>query len=78
MKPVMNLDDVKFDDIEENGLYTSSRGQISDHIGAKNLGYNLTVLPPGKAQCPFHCHHDGLSERQDEDRAKEQQSGQDE
>jgi len=54
---VMNIDEVKFDDVEENGLYTSSRGQISDHIGAKKLGYNLTVLPPGKAQCPFHCHH---------------------
>src|SRR5882757_4215099 len=57
IRPVMNLDEVKFDDVEENGLYTSSRGQISDHIGAKNLGYNLTVLPPGKVQCPFHCHH---------------------
>jgi uncharacterized cupin superfamily protein len=57
MKPVMNLDEVTFDDIEENGLYTSRRGRIGDHIGARNLGYNLTVLPPGKAQCPFHCHH---------------------
>jgi uncharacterized cupin superfamily protein len=56
-KPLMNLDEVDFDDIEENGYYTSKRGQISGHIGAKNLGYNLTVLPPGKAQCPFHCHH---------------------
>ena len=57
MKPIMNLDDVEFDDVEENGIYTSKRGQISDHIGARNLGYNLTVLPPGKVQCPFHCHH---------------------
>jgi uncharacterized cupin superfamily protein len=57
VKPIMNLDEVAFDDVEENGLYTSSRGQISDHIGARKLGYNLTVLPPGKAQCPFHCHH---------------------
>ena len=57
MKPLMNLDEVAFDDVEENGLYTSSRGQISDHIGARKLGHNLTVLPPGKAQCPFHCHH---------------------
>src|SRR6187549_352998 len=55
--PIMNLDDVQFDDIEDNGLYTSKRGQISDHIGARKLGYNLSVLPPGKAQCPFHCHH---------------------
>ena len=57
MKPVMNLDEVKMDDVEENGYYTSSRGQISDHIGARKLGYNLTLLPPGKAQCPFHSHH---------------------
>ena len=45
-KPIMNLDEVAFDDIEENGKYTSSRGQISDHIGARQLGYNLTVVPP--------------------------------
>ena len=56
-KPIMNLDEVAFDDIEENGKYTSSRGQISDHIGARELGYNLTVVPPGKTQCPFHNHH---------------------
>ena len=57
MKPIMNLDEVVFDDVEENGFYTSSRGQISDRIGARKLGYNLSVLPPGKAQCPFHNHH---------------------
>ena len=34
-KPVMNIDEVEFDDVEDNGLYTSSRGQISDYIGAK-------------------------------------------
>ena len=56
-RPILNLDEVAFDDVEENGRYTSSRGQISNHIGAKKLGYNLTVLPPGKVQCPFHCHH---------------------
>ena len=25
-------------------------------IGARRLGYKLTILPPGKAQCPFHSH----------------------
>jgi PAS domain-containing protein len=56
-KPILNLDEVEFDDIEDNGLFTSRRAQISDHIGARKLGYNLTVLPPGKAQCPFHNHY---------------------
>ena len=56
-KPFVNLDEVEFTDIEDNGYYTSKRAQFSDGIGAKKLGYNLTELPPGKAQCPFHNHH---------------------
>ena len=57
MKPIINLDEADFDDIEDNGYYTSRRATLSDHIGAKKLGYNLTVVPPGKSQCPFHSHH---------------------
>src|SRR5262245_62115303 len=57
-KPIMNLDEiVEFDDVEENGIYSSSRALFSGRIGARQLGYNLTVLPPGKVQCPFHNHH---------------------
>ena len=56
-RPVMNLDEVEFDDVEENGRFTSSRGSIGRRIGARALGYNLTVLPSGKVQGPFHCHH---------------------
>jgi uncharacterized cupin superfamily protein len=57
VKPIVNLDEVEFTDVEDNGYYTSKRALFSDRIGARKLGYNLTVLPPGKAQCPFHCHH---------------------
>lgn len=57
MHPLANLDEVEFDDIEDNGLYTSRRACFSASIGARQLGYNLTLLPPGKAQCPFHNHH---------------------
>lgn len=56
LKPFVNLDDVEFTDIEDNGYYTSHRAEFSVGIGARKLGYNLTVLPPGKAQCPFHSH----------------------
>jgi len=55
-KPIANLDDVQFDDVEQHGYYTSRRALFSASIGARKLGYNLTVLPPGKAQCPFHSH----------------------
>lgn len=57
ISPIMNLDQVEFDDVEENGYFTSRRGTIGARIGARKLGYNLTELPPGKAQCPFHNHH---------------------
>jgi uncharacterized cupin superfamily protein len=55
-KPFVNLDEVEFNDVEDNGYYTSRRAQFSAAIGARKLGYNLTELPPGKAQCPFHSH----------------------
>lgn len=54
--PVVNLADLVFDDVEDNGRYTSRRACFSAALGARRLGYNLTVLPPGKAQCPFHSH----------------------
>lgn len=57
MRPIANLDEVSFDDIEDNGFYTSRRARFSPGLGARQLGYNLTELPPGKAQCPFHNHH---------------------
>jgi uncharacterized cupin superfamily protein len=57
VKPIVNLEEVEFDDIEDNGFYTSRRARFSSAIGASRLGYNLTELPPGKAQCPFHNHH---------------------
>src|ERR1017187_8760127 len=55
-KPFINLDEIEFDDIEESGYYTSRRARFSAAIGARKLGDNLTELPPGKSQSPFHSH----------------------
>ncbi|HJR13822.1 MAG TPA: cupin domain-containing protein [Rhodanobacteraceae bacterium] len=30
--------------------------EIASRIGARKLGYNLTVVAPGKRNCPFHSH----------------------
>jgi uncharacterized cupin superfamily protein len=30
--------------------------EIASRIGARQLGYNLTVVAPGKRNCPFHSH----------------------
>jgi len=64
-KPVINLDDV---DIEERPAffqpkggaadrYSSRMGAVGSRIGAKLLGYNITVVPPGKRAFPLHNHH---------------------
>jgi uncharacterized cupin superfamily protein len=36
--------------------YEARIGTIGERVGAKKLGYNITVLPPGKAAFPFHSH----------------------
>lgn len=36
--------------------YDARMGFIGTRIGARKLGYNLTVVPPGKRAFPFHNH----------------------
>ena len=36
-KPFVNLSEVEFTDIEENGFYTSKRAQFSAAIGARGV-----------------------------------------
>lgn len=35
----------------------AAMAEISALIGAKKLGYNLTIVPPGKAAFPMHNHY---------------------
>ena len=56
-EPIASLDAPQFDDVEQNGPFTSRRARFNRSIGARKLGYNRTMVPAGKAQCPFHSHH---------------------
>ena len=66
MKPVINLADVEFTPwgrgAERPGAgqagekYQAQLGYIAPKIGAQKLGYNITILPPGKAAFPAHAH----------------------
>lgn len=56
MKPVVNLDQLEFHQ-HGQGHFGQRYGVISDGIGARKLGYNLTICPPGKRAAPFHSHH---------------------
>lgn len=56
MKPVINLNDLSWER-EQGGGFEQRYGVVGERIGAKMLGYNLTICPPGKKACPFHSHH---------------------
>ena len=55
-KRILNLDDLDYMDWGHGEKYAARLGMASRRIGAKQLGYNLTVVPPGKRAFPFHSH----------------------
>lgn len=56
-KNIINIDDLKFIPFGNGEKFEAKFGMIGRAIGAQQLGYNLTVLPPGKAGFPYHLHH---------------------
>jgi uncharacterized cupin superfamily protein len=64
MKPIINIADVQLlprpPQFAPTGpaaeRFDARVGQIAPKIGAKQLGYNLTAVPPGKRGFPFHSH----------------------
>jgi len=55
MKPVINLDELELQP-EEDGPNPKRYGVICARIGAQKLGYNLSIIPPGKFGNFFHNH----------------------
>ena len=56
MKNVVNLDQLTLEEGSKGDKFAWKSAQISQALGAKDLGYCLDVIPPGKAACPFHSH----------------------
>ena len=63
-KPILNLDEVSYSarsaEFSPQGelaeRYGVQIGRVGRRIGAVKLGYNITVIPPGKCAYPFHAH----------------------
>lgn len=66
-RPIFNIADLsEFREVGHKGQaigatrpdqsYEARLGAISTKIGAQKLGYNLTVVPPGKRAFPRHSH----------------------
>ncbi|WP_373047734.1 cupin domain-containing protein [Vulgatibacter sp.] len=57
-RPILNLDQLELESPPFPGpeRYGAKMARIAPRLGAKKLGYNLTVIAPGKAAFPFHNH----------------------
>ncbi len=63
-KPIINIDDVELKPrppaFAPSGSpaerFDAKMGYIGPRLGAQQLGYNITAVPPGKRAFPFHNH----------------------
>ena len=53
---VVNLDELALEAGSHGDRFAWRSAQISKALGARDLGYALDVVPPGKRACPFHSH----------------------
>ncbi len=57
MKPIINVDDLTEFKGHNRGGFSAQYADVGGKIGANQLGYNITIIPPGKKSWPFHNHH---------------------
>jgi len=55
MQKKKNIDEVDWKEYDE-GENTFRRKELSNVVGAENLGFSLYELPPGKRSWPYHYH----------------------
>jgi len=56
--PLIHIDDIEFSrDVSHGDRFAAKIAPVSQRIGARKLGYNVTAVAPGKRAFPFHNHH---------------------
>jgi len=54
--PIINMDQLEYHPWGHGERFAARIGAVGARIGATKLGYNVTVVPPGKRAWPFHSH----------------------
>ena len=57
MNPIINIEDIAEFKGHDHGAFKAQYADVGSKIGANQLGYNITIIPPGKKSWPFHNHH---------------------
>lgn len=56
-KPIINIDELEFQEFGKGDKFHAGRAEVSRRIGASKLGYGVVRLQPGKRAWPFHSHY---------------------
>ena len=56
MRPILNIDELEYRSWGHGERFEARIGDVASRIGAQKLGYNVTVVPPGKRGFPAHAH----------------------
>lgn len=54
---ILNLKKVSFQKWSHGDGYRARIGWVGAALGSRKLGFNVTVIPPGKSAFPYHLHH---------------------
>jgi uncharacterized cupin superfamily protein len=53
---IVNLENVPLLTISHGEKYESTFAPVGAHIESQHLGFNVTIVPPGKRSFPYHAH----------------------
>src|SRR3954467_14757245 len=58
-KNIVNLGQLEFvnEGKDPHYAYDVAPAAMAKAMGARKLGYNVSILPPGQFTCPYHFHH---------------------
>ena len=57
-RPIVNLDELEYSrELDHGDRFEARFAPVGPTIGAVDLAYNVTEVPPGKRAFPFHNHH---------------------
>lgn len=54
---ILNIDELEYFPMGHGERFASRVALIAPKVGAQKLGYNVTIIPPGKRAFPLHNHH---------------------
>ena len=54
---ILNIRKASFQKWSHGKKYEARIGWVGNALASKKLGFNVTILPPGKCAFPYHLHH---------------------